>query len=344
MRTLVTLHRWAGIVLSVPLLAIALSGTLLLFRDSLWVPSQWRDVAWDVPAADRTLVGALVAAPSWLYVDMARPGRAFHTVGVAGGPVEVLPITGERLQSPPPRLAIELRLFDLHTRLWLGDPGKGAVRIVGPAAFLSAIVGLVLWWPRRRSWRAADLARGAGTRAALLKLHMAWGGALVMVLLPLVLSGTLMAHNPAIRGWLRSLSPPPAPLPAEVAALVPVEAGLDAALSRARSSWPEGELTQISRPTTAATQVSFKFRLPGERHPNGRSTITFDLATGRMTAMRDARRGGWPAAYDDVLYAFHTADLGGAAQAWAWFAGGAALLLLAVTGVWSWLRRPLRGR
>lgn len=345
-RKLVTIHRWAGVTLCLPLVMVALSGTLLLFRDSLWVPPQWRTGVWDMAAADETLVAALDDAGAWVYADLARPGRAFHTVGFEEGrDVEVVPVSGSQLQAPPARLAIELWLFDLHTRLWLGEAGRVAVRIVGPAALLSVVIGLILWWPRRRTWRAADLARGPTTRPALLKLHLAWGGAVVVILLPLVLSGALMAHNPAIRAWLKPLSPPAGPLPAELATLRFEPGDLAAAIVTARSIWPDGRLTQLSRPAASSrglSRLSLKFRLPGERHPNGRSTISVDLATGTVTGLRDARQGGFPAAYDDLLYGFHIADLGGLAQAWAWLAGGAGLLLLAITGLVSWWRRPRR--
>lgn len=344
-RKLVTIHRWAGIALCVPLVMVALSGTLLLFRDSLWVPAEWRAQAWDMAAADGGLAAALDEAGDWSYADVARPGRAFHTVGFDDGrAVQAVLVPGSALQAPPVRLAIELWLFDLHTRLWLGEGGRAAVRVVGPAAFLSVVIGLVLWWPRRRTWRAADLARGPTTRPALIKLHLAWGGAVVIVLLPLVLSGALMAHNPTIRAWLKPLSPPAGPLAAEVTALRFESGDLAGAIAAARAVWPDGQLTQLSRPPAGATTLSLKFRLPGERHPNGRSTISVDLATGAVTALRDARRGGIPAAYDDLLYGFHIAELGGTAQAWAWFAGGAGLLLLAVTGLVSWWRRPRRAR
>lgn len=344
-RKLVTIHRWAGVALCLPLVLIALSGTLLLFRDSLWVPPEWRAQAWDAAAADETLAAALDEAGTWLYADLARPGRAFHAVGFDdGSDVAVVPVAGSGLQSPPARLAVELRLFDLHTRLWLGEAGRTAVRVVGPAAFLSVVIGLILWWPRRRTWRAADLARGPTTRPALLKLHLAWGGAVVVILLPLVLSGALMAHNPAIRAWLKPLSPPAEPLPAGVASMRFEPGDLGAAIAVARAVWPDGRLTQLSRTASGSTKLTLKFRLPGERHPNGRSTISVELATGTVTALRDARRGGIPAAYDDLLYGFHIADLGGLAQAWAWLAGGAGLLLLAVTGLVSWWRRPRRAR
>jgi uncharacterized iron-regulated membrane protein len=81
-----------------------------------------------------------------------------------------------------------------------------------------------------------------------------------------------------------------------------------------------------------------KFRLSGERHPNGRSTLTLDLDQGRVVAQRDARLGGLPAFYDDVLYGFHSGELAGPVQAWLWLAGTLGLGVVTVSGALAWLR------
>lgn len=340
-RGVASAHRWVGLALCLPLLAIAASGALLLFRDALWVPDEWRSVAWDAAAADAALAAVLDADSRWRYVDLARPGRAFHLIGEdVAVPPRVLSIGASSPSPLPVRLAVEQWLFQLHTRLLAGEPGKLVVRIVGPAALASLLAGLVLWWPRRRGWRGRDLlGPGAGSRPGLLRWHLAWGGAAAVVLLPLVGSGALMAHNPAIRAWLAPLSPLPADLAADVSSRRFAPHDLAAALAAARATWPVGAPTQLSRPADAPGRLTVKFRLPGERHPNGRSTLTLDLQEGRVVAARDARLGGVPAAYDDVLYGFHIGELGGPAHAWAWLAGAIGLGLLAVSGTLAWLRR-----
>lgn len=339
-RGLVRVHRWIGLALCLPLVAIATSGALLLFRDVLWVPAEWRAASWDAAAADTALAAALALDEAWRYVDLARPGRAFHLVGVdAVTTPRVLPVGAATPGPPPARLAVELWLFQLHTRLLAGESGQQVVRVVGPVAFASVVAGLLLWWPRRGGWRGRDLlGPGAGSRPGLLRWHLAWGGAAALVLLPLVGSGALMAHNPAVRSWLAPLAPPAAALPVELAGRRFAPGELAAAIGAARAVWPDGEPTQISRPAKDPATLTVKFRLPGERHPNGRSTLTLDVEEGRFTAMRDARRGGPPAAYDDVLYGLHIGALAGPAHAWAWLAGALGLAVLTVSGVLAWLR------
>jgi uncharacterized iron-regulated membrane protein len=61
-------------------------------------------------------------------------------------------------------------------------------------------------------------------------------------------------------------------------------------------------------------------------------------------ALHDARSGGVPESYDDILYPLHTGELGGIAQGWAWFLGGSGLVVILASGALSWLRGWLARR
>jgi len=344
LRFLASAHRWVGLVVLLPLALLALSGSLLVFRDALWVPSDWQTTAWDTAAADRQLAATLGRVEDWSHVDVARRGHAFHTIGREAGPSQLLPVGASVAIAPPPLVAAQVGLRELHIRLLLGEFGTLVVRIVGPLTVASLLVGTVLWWPGRRAWRREDLLLRPASRPALLRLHRGWGALVVLLVLPLVGSGALMAHNATIRGWLRPLAPPTPVMSQAVVDSRFTPGDLAGAIAAARAVWPDGELTQLSRPPASPDSVSLKFRLPGEHHPNGRSTLTVDVAAGRVTALRDARNGGMPATYDDFLYAFHIAELGGALQLGLWLCGALGVMVLCVTGLLSWLRRPRRVR
>ncbi len=344
LRKLVLAHRWLGLALVVPLVAIVLAGALLLFRNTLWIPPEWRDSSLSTQRSDAALAGALHELPDWRFVDVATPGRAFQSVGLSDDQVAVFRVGAAAPEAPPLRLATEQFLFRLHTRLLVGEAGKAAVRVVGPLAVASLVVGLLIWWPRRRGWRPRDLLPSGAKRATLLRLHLSWGAAAALLLVPMVVSGALLAHNPTIRGWLKPLAPPAAGLAPDIQALQFAQRELAAAIATGRRIWRDGILTQLARTPADPRLVTMKFRLPGEKHPNGRSTIAVDLEAGRVVAMRDARSGGVPAGYDDVLYPLHIGELGGAVQAWAWFLGGCGLVVILVSGVLAWLRGWLARR
>lgn len=340
LRLLARIHLWIGIAIALPLAAIALSGSLLVFRDTLWLPADWRMEPRQTAATDAELAAALAGDAGWRYVDLANHGRGFHVLTDADHGERVLKAGAAATVPAPARIAVAQFLYRLHAQLLVGDAGKVVVRVVGPLALASLVIGLLIWWPRRSAWRASDLASLAMRRPPLLRFHMAWGAVALIVLLPLATSGTLLAHNPAIRAWLRAQAPPARPLAPEVEALRFTGGDLGAALAAARRVWPDGYLTQIGRVGADAERLTLKFRLPGERHQNGRSFLSLDLENGRVESAIDARLGGFPAAYDDFLYPFHTARFGGAMQGWLWITAAMSLLALLTTGILAWLRKP----
>jgi uncharacterized iron-regulated membrane protein len=353
-RTLARLHGWAGVLVALPLLLIAASGTALLYKDALFVPATWRaNEASDAAAVDGQSaadaeVVRLIAMPALQRVDsiqLARGRRAFHVVEQPDGAAAYW-----RRGATTPSAAVPLRLraertvLELHEHLLLGAAGDVAVRMIGPLVAVLLGVGLVLWWPLRRGWRARDLLpRGTG-RPQLLRAHLALGGALGLLFLVHATSGALMANNPSVRAWLKPFTPPQATRPPADRPLGFAPGDAVAAIAAVRVLFPGGEITQLA-PTAegTATTWSMKLRLPGEDHPNGRSNVTLDVAGGMVLALRDARLAGAPGAYDDTLFPLHTGTLLAPWQRPLWLLGGFALACAALAGALSFLRRG-RGR
>lgn len=356
---LTRLHTWVGVLLALPLLLLATSGTLLVFKDNLFLPAELQ-ARGSVPTNDQ--LGRLLASlpPDWATVYVADETRAFHTVvfrdgtekyvradAQPGAPRAVLtpPRTAPTpsLEPLPPGLRIENALYRLHTTFFLGEIGKLVVKIAGPLALALLIVGLYVWWPRRRIWRWRDLRPSSPTRPQLMRFHMSLAVASAAFFVCLIVSGALLAHAPTIREWLKPWSAR-ASIPSTSLALLRFTPGdYTQALEVGHEVLPAGELTRIinvsSTDPANSPKLLLRIRLPGEAHPYGRSSVTLNLASGRVEAARDARRGGWPAAYDDWLYPFHTAHLGGAAQRFVWLIAGLALLTTSAAGLLSFTRR-----
>jgi uncharacterized iron-regulated membrane protein len=230
-------------------------------------------------------------------------------------------------------------VLQLHVDLFLGDAGKWLVRIIGPLAVLLVIAGLVLWWPLRRGWRARDLRPRGSTRTALLRWHLALGAGIAAFALLQFGSGALLAHNAQIRLWLQPLAPEAAYRAGELPAFPAGDAR--AAAQAVFALYPDATASQlIPVSERGREQWRVKLRLPGERHPNGRSYVVLDVAAGRVAAVYDARLGGWPALYDDWLYGWHIARLWGSPQAFVWLLASLAIATLAVAGVTAFSRRP----
>jgi uncharacterized iron-regulated membrane protein len=328
-----------------PLLLLVVSGAVLLFKDSLFIPQPQAASAALPWSADRAQaeIAALLADPASRDFEtlwLASPRRAFHTLVAADGTVQYRPVAGARLpRDGTLSLQVERTLLRLHIDFLAGGAGKWFVRIVGPLAVLLVVVGLILWWPLRRGWRARDLRPRGHTRTALLRMHLALGAAIAAFALLQFGSGAMLAHNSQIRSWLQPLTPAAVERPRE---WPPFAAGDARAAARAVFAiYPDATASHlIPLSQDGRLQWRVKLRLPGERHPNGRSYVVVDVAAGRITQVHDARRGGLPALYDDWLYGWHIARLWGLPQSVFWLLASVATATLAVFGVAAFARRP----
>jgi uncharacterized iron-regulated membrane protein len=160
-------HKWIGILLTIILIPLSVTGSMLVWDDAL----------------DHILRPAHYAAlgaaklPVSAYVDTARralpPGSAIQSVRIGDGPVMVtatLP-TPSAMRGPPLRLAAWVdpqtgRLIDsglsvsplmrwahiFHGSLQIPGMGRAVVGWLGVAMLLSSLTGLWLWWPLTSRW------------------------------------------------------------------------------------------------------------------------------------------------------------------------------------------------
>lgn len=345
-KQLARIHAWAGAILALPMLLIALSGASLLYKDALFVPQDWRITQPPTPAlADQEIVRllSLDRLQRAASIQPARGVRGFHVIEEADGRIGYWRVGAQAPETDIPlRLRLERPLLELHEHLLLGVPGDYLVRTIGPLVALLVVLGLLIWWPMRRGWRARDLLPRSPARPQLIRSHLALGAAAGLLCLVHASTGAMMANNPAIRAWLKPLTDPRSvQLPPAAKPFSPGDPA--AAILALREVYGRGEITQLNG-KTGGSQWSLKLRLPGEDHPNGRSNMTLDLAAGRIVAVRDARISGAPGSYDDTVFPLHVGTLFGPLQRGFWLAGALSLATLATLGLVSFLRRRPQGR
>jgi uncharacterized iron-regulated membrane protein len=186
-----TLHLWLGLTAGAVLAFIGLTGSLLVFNDTMLrmeVGTNLFDVAGPPPLhpsidewianAHRTFDGLnpidYILAPGFGHAGEARMGAAAE--GGKHLTITVDPSTGLPLGKFIWEDTWTAYLFGLHGALttsvsWRGF-GRHAVGWIGLAMIVSMATGLYLWWPRNRKWRVAlTFKRGARGRRRLLDLH-----------------------------------------------------------------------------------------------------------------------------------------------------------------------------
>ncbi len=331
------IHRWAGIVLAALLIVIALSGAVAAFRGDF--------VRAALPAAR----GAPVT-PAQLGPGLDRFAAAHPDVLVSAklAPYD-LPLSAAFLQGgerawvdADGQVAERWRgtrgigewALQLHHKLLLGETGEIITGVVGIAALLMVVSGLIVYWPLRRgfSWR---LWPASGKRLALLKSHRNLALVLALPLLLQFTSGAAMVFEKSI-GKLPGFAMPKAPT---VTAAGP--ANWSAIIAVAQGATPGGTVRAVAAPRSPDRPYSVNVQQPGDINPEGATRVF--VAGGEVVGIADpAQHGAGPRLLTSMM-GVHTLNYIGGLPAQLLLALlGVLLAAVAAMGGLAWLRSPRR--
>lgn len=160
-------HIWAGLTLCLPLAALGVSGSILVFDEEISAlfghkPPQATAIG------DRQSLDAIVAAArekttsNAPAVSLSLPQTAgapaiVRFQGARGGqPMRIDPVSLERIEGPADPMPPWMRqIFLLHANFLAGSDGRNFVGWLGVVMVGFGLSGLVIWWPRPQRWRAA---------------------------------------------------------------------------------------------------------------------------------------------------------------------------------------------
>lgn len=340
-------HAWSGVALCLVLAVLGLSGALLVFKQDyvrLVVPEARTTHDASAMAMGRALeaIEARYGAEGLRYVTLAQEGLAVHQVGFADGGGAYVDQAGGEIARWPRNGRAEEWLFDLHHHLLGGDTGEIIAGLAGLFAALMVVSGLIIWAPAARSfaWRVWP---SSAARRDLLGQHRDLGVLLALPIIGVSLTGAAMVFPDQGR-WLMNVltvsrpTPPPAPV---------AQAGdVDwvAAVQGAASAFPGAAPRMAVWPNGPDKPAALRLRRPTEWHPNGRTSVSINPATGAVIGAVDAERLTPGERAFNAVYPLHAAKVGG--RVWDVMAAltGIGLAVLSVVGAFAFLRRPRRRR
>lgn len=323
MRLIRQLHLYTGLILSLALFLIAISGAVLIYKHEYWQlqyePLRGPDIT---PSPDEQ-AGAIREA--W-----GRFGQDLETLKMPEDGVPAyrayLRDHHEALLHPDDFGIIDqwqLReramglLFDIHVHLMAGDAGEKVAGVIGLIGCLMAITGLILWWPTRRvfSWR--NLWPRDMSRRSLLAWHRDAGTVLSPLLLLFLLTGSAMVFYTQARTLLNAAFGDPVPqieLPERPAiALDPADTvpmPEASTIARVRDHFPDAKLTFFYADTTARGLHRFRLRRGCELHPNGLTFIYTDARNGEILQVADPCAMPSGERLTHLIYPLHSAKTG----------------------------------
>ena len=356
-RALFQIHLWIGVALGLYLIAISISGSILVFqRELLDDAPRLGDAQAGEPFSYEELVRtALDAHPgeSLNNIDMRTDYRRVIRIGMKsdGGRDRIVFVDSvsrqivedEILQDQHPVMTF---LEDLHNNL-LGGRTGGLVNGAGGALlFVMCLTGLVLWWPGKMNWkRGLKVKWSARWTRVNWDLHSAFGFWTLLVVAMWGLTGAYFIFPMPFQKLIVVFSPM-SHLQEKTSDWQPGQPILpiDVFYSKAAQMYPQSKLAylymDVYRP-----HGRVQIYLSGD--PTVPMTlledvVTFEPATGEI--LSDISSSNWSAGERLSLaaYSIHFGDFGGIFFKVLWALFGLILVLITVTGYLMWWNRVVR--
>jgi len=346
-----TLHRYAGAVISAFILLLAVSGGALIFKDEIW-RLQYPELAVVPPAETAARHASAFHAIEQTFGDRIRmirtprEGVAAYHVYLDGGEALVSPGNFSVIDEWAWYGSLTGVLAELHIHLLAGTAGRTAVGTLGLLLGAMALSGLYLWWPVRRQFRLQSLAPAGLGRAFLLRFHRDLGVLALPLVLLFGLTGAGVVFSGSAEAVLSMLLGSENGAEAAPAASTPggVPAPGVAMIARAQAALPDGRLMSWSPPRAGSAVHYFRFRVAGEIHPNGRSTVYVDANDGSVLQRSDARQAPRGTRAMHWLYPLHAVQVGG----WGYRAlavlSALALAVIACSGLLGFIKATRRSK
>jgi uncharacterized iron-regulated membrane protein len=337
-------HRYIGALLALFLLVIALSGTVLVWKDSYLrlifpQPQHVFDVATMTSLAQAAeeafgadnLIEARINENTNLTRLTLRDGRGAY-LSSSGAVVDFWGLNGRP----------EDWLLDLHHRFLSGTRGLYVAGVIGIASLLMLVLGMVAYWPARRAWRQGLRLRGTD-RKHLLAAHRNSGILLAVPLFVLILSGVFITFPTTSTALLLSFSDPDAYGETFGDGVDDLEGRAEAtwprAIARASAVFADAQITALSWPN-GGNERAIYFRTTQEWNVTGNSSVQITSPGGYMDLRIDARELPLGERAYNLLKALHTSQIGGTLYALVQTVLGLGLAWLAALGFISFIRKP----
>ncbi len=355
-RALFQVHLWAGVLLSLYIVMIALTGSILVFRTELTRASLPKTL-------NGYAAGHVAPLPAVLErFRVAYPGSTLENIQMPSPQAPVFLLFAKdkhqhvfTLLADPVTASLSMQprtwlywTYELHANLLLGEAHGVQINGVGAAGLLLLIfTGLILWWPGIRIWtRGMRIGFRHNWRRINYDAHDAIGFWTLFIVSWWALSGIYFAWYRQVAATFAVISP----LQGMLSPVTPAEprpgphrASLEQILNAIHRASPGGQLFSLSDPMLSGASAYALVDLRAPADFSHRDIITISTADARVLTVwhygQNRTAGDW------ILWAMHPLHFG---TLWGmffkiiWALCGLALAVLAITGLLMYWNRFFR--
>jgi uncharacterized iron-regulated membrane protein len=359
-----SVHQWLGIALGLWFALVGLSGSLLVFEDTVdaWLnPDLLTTAARGPRLPPEEIVEIARNSPGLAGVERIRLPTAegevyrlqLRTAPSRGGRQERAeatfdPVSGRLLGlRGTETLGIDRRhllktVYEFHRNVLLGSTGSNIVGIAGFALLASVITGLLLALPRKRSGWARVVwinLRATATRICF-DLHRSVGAVFLVLLLLTTITGATLVYLNYVRDLVSVFSKVATfPTVPWVSGSRDDVAPFAQVVQSVRTGFPDRTITEVHLPLKATAGYLFYLHRAGDEYRLGDTIVWAHPVTGALLVERSDRTRNAGEALMHWLFPLHSGTAFGMPGMIAMCLTGLTPLLLVGTGLWVWLRK-----
>ena len=356
-KVLFQVHLWTGAGLGIYLLAISISGCILVFQQDALDDTQTSP---STSAASLLSFGKSVGLAreihphsKLLYIDNRNRNANVVSVlltGKQGLQVVNVDRLSQRVVDDSLRQhrhAIVSFLEELHNELLSGSTGERINAIGGGLLFLMSATGIILWWPGRKNWRRGlTVLWKARWPRVNFDLHLAIGFWMLLFVAMWGITGLYFGFPFQFRRAI-SLFTPIVDMP-RTSHWKPGEPVLsvDQFIDEAKRIFPGTELVFLTYSTeeehgSITVVLSRDRRIPLEV---ARDIVYFQPSTAEILGTEESTQWTWGDSLLMWAYTVHFGDFGGLPTKVVWAVLGLIPAALTITGYLMWWNRVLKKR
>ena len=342
------IHRWFGLSLGLVVIAMTLSGGVLIFHDAI-LRFKWPELATPIKSGQAHRYPEILAhverqfrEPGVALIKFPDQGmNAFRLWLKDDSEVLAHPVSGKIISRWAWHETLTSILFEFHANLLAGDIGEQVAGCLGILLVGFVVSGLVLWWPRRRTFRLRFVLPRALSSSRLMRSHAAMGVIFAAPILLFAITGVTLVFYRPVATLLTSLldSRPPLTPSARVLPNNQSMRPWGEILRTLAETLPDGKLVYYIPPRPDNAVMTFRKRMPGEWHPNGRSFILINPYTNDVLQSIDARQQQFGMRLVEKFYPLHASKIGGWPYALFALLTAGTLIAAVITGYLSFFCR-----
>ncbi|TAN05712.1 MAG: PepSY domain-containing protein [Rhodanobacteraceae bacterium] len=355
-KALFQVHLWIGVCIGLYVIAICITGSVLVFEQNLLNdrPSLPQSPTHAAPDWQQLVRTAIQGNPgsTLAYIDMRSSNRRIVPIGLdANGRTLVVYMDAytDRIVKQEDlgrkHWFVEFAL-SLHTQLALGARGAIANGIGGALLFLMALLGIVLWWPGIRIWKRALKINWRARWAGLnFDVHRTFGFWCFLLIAMWGITGVYFIFPKAVQGAISAFSST-ASLKEVPSNWKPGDRVLPVSdfIRRAQALYPRDHLAyaymDVGRPH-GEVQI---YMSPNPSVPMEllEDEVVFNPASGAMLMNTSSARWTTGERFALGVYSAHFGDFGGLPLQILWAILGLVPVVLVITAYTMWWNRSLK--